>query len=189
MATKNPPEYWYGRRVYYKGDPYPRVLWKGHPLAQGKQGLVRIHRLVASEKLGRPLSAQEHTHHKDGNLYNWHPDNIVVTTRTAHAQLHGAERTAKNVKRLCKFCGCELLVKPSRAVKRTHSYCGRECFSLDNTKDWPEVNILMQLVWEMPVRDVGAYLNVSDNAVRKRCKKLNIPLPPRGHWLKLENKR
>jgi len=47
---------------------------------------------------------------------------------------------------------------------------------------WPEN--LSELVWEKPLIHLAKELEVSDNAIRKRCIKLNIKLPPRGFWLK-----
>lgn len=45
---------------------------------------------------------------------------------------------------------------------------------------------LYQQVWEKPVSSVAKDEGVSDNAVRKWCINLNIPLPERGYWAKLK---
>lgn len=43
------------------------------------------------------------------------------------------------------------------------------------------------LVKEKPMTEIGKMFGVSDNAVKKRCKKLGIELKPmRGHWRKVE---
>ena len=47
---------------------------------------VRVHRLVAAAKLGRPLTKDEDVHHKDGDKQNCSPDNLTIL---GHAQ-HGA---------------------------------------------------------------------------------------------------
>ena len=47
-----------------------------------------------------------------------------------------------------------------------------------------DVQELKKLVSEMPLSEAAKQLNVSDNAVRKRCKKHNIELKPRGWWLR-----
>jgi hypothetical protein len=45
---------------------------------------------------------------------------------------------------------------------------------------------LEKLVHTMPFTKIGEMFNVSDNAIRKRCKTLEIEIPKfkTGHWLK-----
>ncbi|MBX5131258.1 hypothetical protein HJB80_00920 [Rhizobium lentis] len=45
---------------------------------------------------------------------------------------------------------------------------------------------LYELVWTTPVKTLAAQHGISDVAFAKTCKQHNIPLPPRGHWAKLE---
>ena len=42
-------------------------------------------------------------------------------------------------------------------------------------------------IWEEPVSTVAKRYGVSGTALRKRCNKLNIPLPPRGYWEKVKS--
>lgn len=42
-------------------------------------------------------------------------------------------------------------------------------------------------VWTEPVVNVAARYEISDTALRKHCKKLDIPLPERGYWAKLKS--
>ncbi|MFX4263145.1 hypothetical protein ACOBQJ_13235 [Pelotomaculum propionicicum] len=44
---------------------------------------------------------------------------------------------------------------------------------------------LYEEVWSEPVTTVAERYGVSDNGLRKRCKALNIPLPPVGYWAKV----
>lgn len=44
---------------------------------------------------------------------------------------------------------------------------------------------LYEEVWSDPVTKVAIPYGVSDVAIRKVCKSLCIPLPPRGYWAKL----
>jgi len=37
-------------------------------------------------------------------------------------------------------------------------------------------------VWAEPARTVAKRYGISDTALRRRCLKLGIPLPPRGYW-------
>jgi hypothetical protein len=44
---------------------------------------------------------------------------------------------------------------------------------------------LYELVWSKPVRDVAKEFGISDVALAKRCRALNIPLPGRGYWARV----
>jgi hypothetical protein len=43
---------------------------------------------------------------------------------------------------------------------------------------------LYQKVWSEPLRTIAKQLGISDVALAKRCRKLNIPLPGLGYWAK-----
>ena len=43
---------------------------------------------------------------------------------------------------------------------------------------------LYNLVWSKPVSQVAKEFGISDIAVRKRCIRLNVPMPERGYWSK-----
>jgi hypothetical protein len=45
---------------------------------------------------------------------------------------------------------------------------------------------LYELVWNIPLKQLAKKYNISDNGLRKKCKKLNIPLPEVGYWQKLQ---
>lgn len=45
---------------------------------------------------------------------------------------------------------------------------------------------LYNLVWSKPMTALAKEYNISDNGLRKICKKLNIPLPELGHWQKIQ---
>ena len=46
------------------------------------------HRVVAEEKLGRPLRRGEVVHHIDGDIRNNDPSNLQVMTQSEHIKLH-----------------------------------------------------------------------------------------------------
>lgn len=41
---------------------------------------------------------------------------------------------------------------------------------------------LYEEVWQQPLSTLGPKYDLSDNGLRKICKRLEIPLPPRGYW-------
>ena len=45
---------------------------------------------------------------------------------------------------------------------------------------------LYDLVWGNPLSKLAKKYNLSDNGLRKVCKKLDIPLPKNGHWQKIQ---
>lgn len=49
-----------------------------------------------------------------------------------------------------------------------------------------ERNKLYEEVWAKPVVHVAVQYGVSDTAIKKVCKALNIPVPPRGYWAKVK---
>lgn len=64
-------------------------LGKGEGLAYRKLYGRHLHRVVAEEKLGRPLRKGEVVHHKDENILNNHPDNIeVFVSQSEHIKHH-----------------------------------------------------------------------------------------------------
>ena len=46
---------------------------------------------------------------------------------------------------------------------------------------------LYEQVWATPMTTLARGYGVSDVALAKTCRKLGVPLPPRGHWAKLQH--
>ena len=45
---------------------------------------------------------------------------------------------------------------------------------------------LYEEVWSVPLTQLCAKYGLSDNGLRKVCKRLNVPVPRRGYWAKVE---
>lgn len=45
---------------------------------------------------------------------------------------------------------------------------------------------LYEQVWSVPIWTLCAQYGLSDNGLRKVCKRLNVPVPSRGYWAKVE---
>lgn len=41
---------------------------------------------------------------------------------------------------------------------------------------------LYELVWSEPMTTLAKRFGLSDNGLRKRCKSMDVPTPPRGYW-------
>lgn len=48
--------------------------------------------------------------------------------------------------------------------------------------EWPSKEELTKMVWSKPLIKLSVDLGVSDNTIRKFCKKHNISLPSRYYW-------
>ena len=45
---------------------------------------------------------------------------------------------------------------------------------------------LFELVWSKPVMELAAEWGLSDRGLGKACRRLKIPVPPRGHWARVK---
>ena len=46
---------------------------------------------------------------------------------------------------------------------------------------------LYRQVWAEPIFRLAPKYGISNVALKKICKKLNVPTPPRGYWAKIQN--
>lgn len=61
-----------------------------------------------------------------------------------------------------------------------------DSIEMGNTKyNYYDREGLYKEVWSDPVTEVAKKYHVSDNAIRKVCKSLNVPTPPAGYWAKV----
>jgi len=45
---------------------------------------------------------------------------------------------------------------------------------------------LYDLVWAQPMSRLAKKYKISDNGLRKICKRINIPIPAMGHWQRIQ---
>lgn len=156
---------------------YKQVYLPDH-LDSNKNGMIKEHRLVAEQKIGRRLLLTEVVHHIDGNKFNNDPDNLMVfRTNNDHSAFHKGLRFEKdnNVyycpdlksEWVCQKCGKE--------ISRGSVLC-KECLSKEQRKvKRPNKEKLIDLISKYTFVYIGKMFGVSDNAVRKWCKYYDIP--------------
>jgi hypothetical protein len=94
--------FWQGGEIIREGK-YVAVKRPGHPNADS-QGYIRLHRLIMSEHIGRPLKDYEEVHHKDGNGFN----NDLSNLELLHHDIHSSISAIKDHgDRTCAECGTD----------------------------------------------------------------------------------
>ena len=140
-------------------------------------GYVYIHQLQAEKKLGRELNAEECVHHIDENKYNNDINNLMIfKTKSDHTAFHsgceiyldGDVWVAKIHKNnICPICGVN--------SKDNHANMCISCYLKKKSSNIPSKEILTDLLLEYPMTQIGKMYGVSDNSVRKWCKKYGLP--------------
>ncbi len=163
---------YYGTYIY--------VCYPEHPKAT-KEGYVRMHILVAENKIGRRLKDDECVHHLDFDKYNNSPGNLIVfKTNADHGRFH---KTGIKIEiepnifispivgRICPVCKKEFYNTDSSVI-----YCSIECAKIAQRKiDRPSKDLLYNLIIKTPFTKIGEMYGVSDNAIRKWCKFYGLP--------------
>lgn len=144
-----------------------------HPLADTSTR-VYLHRHVASIKLGRWLSKEEHVHHIDGNRLNNDISNLQVLTAQEHASLH---RGGILIKYICKSCNTSFI---SGEISRT--YCSNQCKIRGSIKTSLTKEELECLMAENTWTSLARLLGYSDNGIKKRAKNLGCDLSLINKW-------
>lgn len=122
-----------------------------------------------SEWNGKPISLQ--LHHKDGDHSNQLLENLEILCPNCHSQTKnfaGKSRKKRQIRR-CIDCG-----KPiDRRALRCRA-CKNKFLSSREVKQITRED-LKSLIRTTPFTKIGEMYGVSDNAVRKWCRKYNLP--------------
>lgn len=152
-----------------KSNGYAYFLDDKHPLRVGNSGKVYLHRHVASIKLGRWLTTNEHVHHVNGLKTDNSEENLEVLSNSAHHTRH-----FNNLKEYkCPTCGELFKTKESNEAK----YCSTKCAAksriknIDLTKE-----ILEELIPTMSWVALGKLFGYSDNGIKKRAVSLGCDI-------------
>lgn len=143
-------------------------------------GIVYEHILVAENIVGRPLENDEVVHHKDHCRTNNNPDNLMIfATNSDHARFHSREYekliklnngtyicTVKDDIYKCPICG-----KNKNKSSKLCTNCNKE----KQAQNIPAKEELKHILLYRNLSKIGEIYNVTDNAIRKWCKKYNLP--------------
>jgi hypothetical protein len=58
---------------------------------------------------------------------------------------------------------------------------------MDEDKKLIERKLLYSEVWSQPITKLAPQYGISDVGLKKICRALNVPTPPRGYWAKVQN--
>ncbi len=154
------------------------------------EGYVYEHRIIAEQFMGRRLNEDEDVHHLDSNRSNNLNRNLLVLETGQHMKLHvwlqqhvitPIEGTKVDREKILKYCNCGV------QINNDANYCSTTC-SHNDKKRIPELTAgeLHKLVWSKPTVEVAKEFGVSDVAISKLCKKLDVKKPERGFWRLVE---
>lgn len=171
-----------GKLQLIKHRGYLLFYMPDHPLAV-QNGMVALHRHVASVDRGRWLTSEEMVLFANKKRSDCRPENLEVIARSKFGQK--ISREIPRVEVTCPVCGTEFIVSESQVGRRRT--CSPKCRQLASRKLDVSPEELEKLVWEMPTVQVAEQFGVSDKAIEKLCKKHSIRKPPRGYWAKMRH--
>ena len=109
-----------------------------------------------------------------------------------------------NLRFLCPNCNSQTSTFGGRNIKHRKYYCAKcnisitahsksglcaPCSSRNShmqrngrTREIPKRDDLQKLAWEKPIVQIAREFGVSDKAVHKWCKRMNVKKPPLGFW-------
>jgi len=104
-----------------------------------------------------------------------------LTLQLDHIDGNSSNNLLENLRFLCPNCHSQTPTYGSKNIKKSKNKKQR---IYKSKIDWPSVEELTNLVNSHPLTELSKILHVSDNGIRKFCNKHNIPLKPKGFWIK-----
>lgn len=187
---------------------YIEIYMPEHPYARSN-GTILEHRLIAEKKLGRYLKTGEVVHHLDENKTNNNPDNLIVfRTLADHSRFHkiGIMKEMDDGTYICpipehnivkcKCCG-EYFISNNN-TNTNDVFCSMKCVQQYreiiikekiSNGTMPSKEQLDILIHTISFVKIAEMYNVSDNTVRKWCKKYNLPYKHKDLHVKKKRKK
>ena len=152
-----------------------------HPLKMGNSAKVYLHRHIASIKLGRWLTTDEHVHHKDENKLNNDPNNLEILSISEHAKRH-KQKYLPSI--MCTKCKKLFIQKSNEQI-----FCSNECRISSQIKlDGLSTKQLEYLIWTESYTSLAKQFNCSDNGIKKWAIRIGCRLPPSRFHVKFVTK-
>jgi hypothetical protein len=113
---------------------YVCIYLPKHPMSN-KAGYALEHRIIMSKNINRFLSKDEIVHHKDGNKMNNNINNLEITNRKNHLDIHRIGLLSprgisiwkeRNTTHICSGCKKEFFPKRKQRCERI--FCSKICF-------------------------------------------------------------
>ena len=111
-----------------------------------------------------------HLHHKDGDRLNNELNNLQVLCPNCHSLTDNFAGRAAKKRYYCAGCGAEILKSSVRCVS-----CDKKRFMQKSKRNMITREELKELIRTTPFTTIAKQFNVSDNAIRKWCKKYDLP--------------
>lgn len=115
--------------------------------------------------------------HIDNDPTNNHISNLCFICPNCHRQKTTKHNESKKIKKYCVDCGCSVHPKSTRCSKCNRFYVGSNSKGKErnNRKFNPSKEELQEVInSDLPMTEIGKKYDVSDNAVRQRCKVFGI---------------
>lgn len=165
---------------------YDYEIVPGHPRANNR-GAVNSHILICERMLGRYLKQGETVHHRDGNKKNNDESNLMVfASQSDHACYHarGCDDSLLYLSKdgvykcrkknyFCKVCGVKITSHATWCKQCAEKYSRMRVCKVERPSKEDLFNILKRNNGNFTA--VARLYGISDNAVRKWCRKYEIP--------------